>query len=102
MTIFFVCIFTNPGRSMLCAWVTPDLVGQLRAYAGGRTIAHQFPGRHRNYQLIHYEEYGSRVQADARCRELRRWKRRRKLDLIRRVNPHGRTLNAHFTGPAAA
>lgn len=96
MNIHFVYVLTNPARTLLCVGVTPDLVGRIRSYEGRRPVPHTFPGRHRCYQLVYYEEYHRAEEAVARGLELRSWKRPRKVRLISRVNPHWRPLNGHF------
>ena len=59
--------------------------------------SHEVPGFTAHYRvtrLLYFEEFGSPSEAIAREKELKGWRRSRKLDLIRSRNPKWNDLSA--------
>ena len=88
---FFVYILTNDRETTLYIGFTNDLVR--------RTIEHQncfgsyFAGKYQLKNLIHYECYQYVNDAIAREKELKKWNRKKKLDLIKIENPELKDLS---------
>ena len=67
-----------------------------------RTLQHKiratpgFTSHYRVTRLLYFEEFGSPNEAIAREKELKGWRRRKKLDLIRSTNPRWNDLSAEW------
>jgi len=55
-----------------------------------------FTSRYRITRLLYFEEFGSPTEAIAREKELKGWRRRKKLDLILSKNPKWKDLSADW------
>ena len=87
---YFVYILASRYKGTLYVGVTRDLSRRVGEHKGGFV-----PGFTRDYkvhQLVYYEEYSSILEARARERMLKRWRRAWKLKLIESVNPAWRDL----------
>ena len=87
---FYVYILANCRRGVLYVGVTNDLVRRMMAHKG--KLVAGFTKTFGVTILVYYEEYGSILQARARERSLKRWRRAWKFDLIERLNPDWRDL----------
>jgi putative endonuclease len=91
---FFVYILTNRPRGVLYVGVTNDLI---RRVAGHK--AKLVPGFTRTYGvilLVYYEQYSSVLEARARERALKRWRRAWKIELVDKFNPDWRDLSGEL------
>ena len=67
-----------------------------------RTMEHQekrCPGFTKEYdvtRLVYFEPFGDIRQAIGREKQIKRWRREKKLSLIRRMNPRFRDLSKDF------
>ena len=87
---YFVYILASRYKGTLYVGVTRDLSRRVGEHKGGFV-----PGFTRDYkvhQLVYYEEYNSILEARARERTLKRWRREWKIKLIESVNPTWRDL----------
>ena len=88
---FFVYILANRRNGALYVGVTNNL--------GRRMTEHKerpVPGFTERYgidKLVYVEEYGSILEARARERILKRWRRAWKVALIEKLNPEWRDLS---------
>jgi putative endonuclease len=90
----FVYILASRYKGTLYVGVTNDLSRRVGEHKGGFV-----PGFTRDYKvivLVYYEEYGSVLEARARERVLKRWRREWKFKLIESVNPNWRDLTAEL------
>jgi putative endonuclease len=85
----FVHILTNRPKGVLYVGVTSDLTNRIAAYR-----AKSVPSFTEKYgvRLVYVEEYDSILDARARERTLKRWRRAWKLDLVDKFNPEWRDL----------
>jgi putative endonuclease len=91
---YYVYILANRRYGVLYVGVTNNL---LRRTSQHRSKA--VPGFTSDYgiiQLVYFEEYASIVEARARERSLKRWRRDWKLKLVDQLNPEWRDLAADF------
>ena len=89
---YFVYILASRYRGTLYVGVTNNLSRRAGEHKGGLV-----PGFTRDYKviiLVYYEEYASILEARARERVLKRWRREWKFKLIESVNPEWRDLTA--------
>jgi putative endonuclease len=88
--LFFVYILANRARGVLYVGVTSDLARRLTAHKA--KLAPGFTKAYGIVLLVHYEEYASIIEARARERALKRWRRNWKIALIEETNPDWRDL----------
>jgi putative endonuclease len=91
---YFVYITTNQHRTVLYVGITNDVEiraaqHQWDALFGGV----HFTGRYQAFYVIYYEVFYDVNAAIARETEIKGWRRRKKLDLIKEVNAEMRFLN---------
>ena len=89
---FFVYILANRRNGTLYIGVTNDLARRLSEHKTGSV-----PGFTRQYgvdKLVHAEGYSSILEARARERSLKKWRRAWKLELIEKDNPGWKDLTA--------
>jgi putative endonuclease len=87
---FFVYILANRYKGTLYVGVTNDLGRRVGEHKS--KIAPGFTRRHGVDRLVYFEEYASILDARARERVLKRWRRDWKIKLIENVNPNWRDL----------
>ncbi len=90
MSRFFVYILSNRRYGVLYVGVTNNLINRASQHK-----AKAVPGFTSTYgvtRLVYFEEYASIIEARARERALKRWRRAWKLKLIDEFNPEWRDL----------
>jgi len=97
--VYYVYILASFHR-VLYTGITGNLEKRL-AYHRSLENPTSFTGRYGITRLVHVEEYSDPNQAIAREKELKGWRREKKVRLIQRQNPHWDDLAppAH-TGPS--
>jgi len=85
---------TNPEKTVLYTGVTNNLVFWLIQHWSNRGKDETFAGKYYCYNLIYYEDFQYIDQAIAREKEIKGWRRQKKLDLINTMNPTWTFLNA--------
>ena len=88
---YFVYILASKRNGTLYVGVTSDLSRRIEAHK-----AKSVPGFTRQYgvdRLVHVEGYPSILEARARERALKRWRRAWKLQLIEKENPNWKDLS---------
>ncbi len=95
---YYVYIVTNPERTVLYTGVSNNLERRLIEHWMNRGDSKTFTGKYYCYNLIFYEEYQYINSAIAREKEIKGWRRQKKMDLIRTMNPDWTFLNAAVCG----
>ena len=94
---FYVYILTNKYRTTYYIGVTNNLKRRLREH---KDLIEQgqksFVGRFHLSELIYYETFGWIQQAIAREKELKGWRKEKKMNLIRCSNLKLESLNHFF------
>ena len=85
MKRYYVYILTNSRGTALYIGVTNDLRERTNQHGSG--LGGGFTARYRISKLLYFEEYGDPRQAIAREKQLKSWRREKKEDLIRTMNP---------------
>ena len=94
---YYVYIITNKYRSTYYIGMTNNLKLRLEQHkenikTGNKTFASKY-----NLEfLVYYEKFVWVEEAIAREKELKKWRRDKKLDLIRSFNPEFEFLNGKF------
>lgn len=86
------CVYILASRhyGTLYIGVTSDLVGRLWQHRNGAVPG--FTSHYKVHCLVHYELFGDMDRAIARERQLKRWHRQWKINLINAENPEWRDL----------
>lgn len=84
-SIYFVYIITNQRHTVLYIGITNNLERRIVEHQQG--LLKGFTKRYNVDTLLYYEEYGDPLSAIEREKQLKRWSRRKKLDLIKKQNP---------------
>lgn len=87
---FYVYITTNPQKTVLYIGVTNDLAKRMEEHA--KANVNSFVGKYFCYNLIYYEHFRSVNEAIAREKQLKKWSRFKKENLINTMNPTWKVL----------
>jgi putative endonuclease len=87
---YYVYIMTNTSRTLYTG-VTNDL--QRRVQEHKRGIGSKFTTRYHIISLVYYEPYNRIDAAIAREKEIKTWRRAKKVKLIEDQNPDWRDLS---------
>lgn len=90
---YFVYITTNPDKTTLYIGVTNDLRRRLFEHQENKGTSKSFTGKYYCYNLIYYEHFHQIEHAIDREKQLKKWNRKKKKQLIETVNPNWNFLN---------
>ena len=90
---YYIYIVTNPERNVLYTGVTNNLPERLIEHWTNKGIPKTFAGKYYCYNLIYYEYFSYINNAIAREKEIKSWRRQKKPDLIKTMNPDWTFLN---------
>ena len=82
---YYVYILSNAHRTVLYVGMTSDLRRRLRQHREGRASA--FTTQYNAATLIYFERHETSTAAIEREKQLKAWRREKKLALIRSENP---------------
>jgi putative endonuclease len=91
--IYYAYITTNPTRSTLYTGVTNDIGKRLQQHYEDRGNQESFAGRYYCYNLVYCEVYEDVECAIEREKEIKKWRREKKVKLIEEQNPDWRVMN---------
>ena len=91
---FFVYIMTNPRKTVLYTGVTNNL--PRRVYEHKEKLTLGFASRYNVTDLVYYEMVETAEAAIAREKQLKSGSRRRKIELIKSMNPTWRDLSVEL------
>jgi putative endonuclease len=80
-----VYLLSNGHYGALYVGVTSDLIARLWQHQNGAVAG--FTRRHKIHRLVHFEMFGDMPTAIAREKQLKRWHRQWKINLLERENP---------------
>ena len=83
--MYYVYIVTGKSNSALYIGVTNDL--SRRIYEHKSEAIDGFSKRYHLHKLIYFEEYSEINQAILREKQLKSWRREKKIELIKKQNP---------------
>ena len=82
---YFVYILASRKHGTLYTGVTSDLPGRVYEHKAG--LSGGFTAKHRVHHLVYFEMFGMIDDAIKREKQLKRWRREWKINLIERHNP---------------
>ena len=93
MKTYYVYIMTNATQSVLYTGITNDLNKRQGAHYDANGNPCSFTGRYGVHHLIYYETYTDVKEAIAREKQIKGWRRSKKVNLIATQNPQWNFLN---------
>ena len=84
---YYVYILTNSHKTVLYTGVTNDLKRRLREHYDHQGKKKSFTAKYHCHHLIWYEHFDDIYTAIAREKEIKGWRREKKLNLIATTNP---------------
>jgi len=85
MKELFVYMMTNKSRVVLYTGVTNNL--ERRVWQHVNRAVKGFTSRYHVNRLVYYETYCRAIDAIAREKEIKAWRREKKNDLVNKTNP---------------
>ena len=93
MSQYYVYVMTNAVRTLYIG-VTNDL--ERRAYEHKQKLLDGFTKKYNITMLVYYEETGDASSAIAREKQLKGWRRSKKIALVESFNPRWKDLSAEW------
>ncbi len=90
----YIYILSNKNRTTLYIGVTNDLERRMFEHKCGKGSA--FCAKYNVSVLLYYEEYNSIIDAINREKQLKKWRREWKWDLIKEMNPDFKDLSEEW------
>jgi putative endonuclease len=91
--VYYVYILASASR-VLYGGVTNDLF--RRIWQHKQRAVRGFTSRYNVVQMVHFEETNSAIAAIAREKEIKGWRRERKMELVEQGNPAWADLSAEW------
>jgi putative endonuclease len=91
-----VYILASGRNGTLYIGVTSDLIGRISIHKQG--LIEGFARRYGVHQLVHFEFFQTMDEAIRREKQLKKWPRAKKLELVNRCNPFWRDLYSEMSG----
>jgi putative endonuclease len=93
---YYVYMMTNRSRVVLYTVITNSL--ETRLWHHRNTEKQTFTNRYKIDRLVYYELYEDVRDAISREKEIKGWRREKKNDLVRRLNPKWEDLGVRMFG----
>lgn len=84
MKTYFVYIITNTKAWVLYIWITNNL--ERRMYEHKNKIFKWFSSKYNLNKLVYFEEFWTPIDAIEREKEIKKWRREKKIELIEKTN----------------
>ena len=94
LIMYYVYILTNRYNTVLYIGVTNNLVRRIYEHKQG--ILEGFTKRYKLHKVVYYESFSQVKDAIAREKQLKRWHRSWKDDLIQTQNPDWKDLSSNL------
>ena len=94
MREYYVYILSNRRYGVLYVGVTSNLMRRMSEHR--QKLVEGFTKSYGVILLVYFEQFSSVIEARARERSLKRWRRSWKLKLVDEFNPEWRDLTAEF------
>jgi putative endonuclease len=91
---YYVYILASKRNGTLYIGVTNDL--ERRLYEHKNNLVEGFTNKYNVHHLVYYEDVNDIQSALQREKQLKRWTRKWKIELIEKVNPEWRDLAEDF------
>lgn len=95
---YYVYIIINLTKTVLYVGVTNDLTRRIFEHFENRGNPKTFAGKYSCYSLVYYEHFTHIEHAIEREKEIKKWRREKKNELINSVNPEWLFMNKEILG----
>ena len=89
--MYYIYILTNKGNDVLYIGTTNDIHRRINEHKG--EMIDGFSKRYHTHKLVYFEEYSHPMEAIAREKQLKGYKRDKKIVLINQLNPEWKDLS---------
>jgi putative endonuclease len=96
MKEFYVYMMTNRSRVVLYTGVTSKLEG--RVWEHKNHVVKGFTSKYKLDRLVYYEQFPDPISAITREKEIKAWRREKKNELVRKLNPKWEDLSKLLFG----
>jgi putative endonuclease len=96
MKEYYVYMMTNRSRVVLYTGVTSRL--EHRAWEHKNHVVEGFTSKYKLDRLVYYEQFSDPVSAITREKEIKSWRREKKNELVRKLNPKWEDLSESLFG----
>lgn len=86
MKLWYIYIMTNKPNGVLYVGVTNDIDARVQEHKT-KVFRKSFTARYNCDKLVYFEEYKNGSDASKRERQMKKWKRDWKINLIEEMNP---------------
>ena len=97
---YYVYILTNYEETTFYIGVTSDLLRRVLEHK--RKIKESFSSKYNLTKLVYFETTDSSISAIEREKQLKRWHRKWKIDLIKKINPNLDDLSLQWLDPESS
>jgi putative endonuclease len=91
---FYVYMMTNRSRIVLYTGVTNDLT--RRVWEHKNPVVNGFTAKYKLDRLVYDEQFSDAIFAITRKKAIKAWRREKKNDLVRKLNPSGKTSRKSY------
>ncbi len=91
-----VYIMSNIARTTFYVGVTADLQARIAEHRSSRDPK-SFTAKYRLYYCIYYEMYPSILEAIEREKEIKGWRRSKKIALVNSINPYWKDFSGEIS-----
>ena len=96
MKDFYVYVMSNRNRAVLYTGITKDLA--RRVWQHKNQVVKGFTSKYKLDRLVYYEQFADPISAITREKEIKAWRREKKNDLVRKLNPKWEDLAKKLFG----
>jgi putative endonuclease len=96
MKAYYVYIMVSKRKGTLYIGVTGDLL--KRVYEHKNDLTEGFAKKYQVHQLVYFEEHNDIKHAITREKQMKKWNRKRKIELIEKTNPTWKDLYDGLVG----
>ena len=90
---YYVYLLTSSSRRVLYTGVTRSLSNRLTEHRAGKSA---FTAKYKAFRLVYYEQFEWIQNAINREKQIKGWRRDRKEELVRTINPRWEDLAPRF------
>ena len=95
MNPYYVYILASRKNGTLYTGVTNNLI--KRVYEHKNNLIKGFTKKYHVHDLVYYEEYNDVIEAISREKQIKKWNRQWKIELIEKLNPDWKDLYIELT-----
>ncbi len=91
MRFYYTYIVANHTRSVLYIGMTGNIQQRIQQHFNGEIEG--FSKKYNCKYLVYYEKFTTPLEAISREKQIKKWNRKKKEDLINKTNPQWKSIN---------